>query len=178
MAAAADQLDESFIVNRTEVSYLLGVSERQVSRMTEQGMRQVKRGRWHLRDVFAFVKENAAAVGEGPTSDGLPLADAKRDLIVAQTAKVELERQRLAGELMPYSEHLHVCTELAAIFVSTLESLPAQAGPMLAGLDTLAAIEYQLEEATKHARHATVAKLEAARDDYRPANPGGESAAD
>ena len=156
--------DPSFTVTSTELARLLCTTAKEVTRLRLNGMPIKGKNQYSLADVFAWLQlEGGKGDGDDPS-----LTDAKRDLAVAQKAKVEIEVRKLHNELVPYEEVKHLMMGLVQVLSSGLEALPARTGARLAAMTSTAAAEDEIERECRYLREQLAASVGRFATDYLP----------
>lgn len=135
---------------------LLGMSTTQFYRHVQYGnFKKIKKGRYNAAQcVQAYIEylNNGKATGD--------IAEERKQLVVAQRQKIQLEMEEKRRELVPLVD-VHQCFNEAMVIVSSqLDGLPGRQAGELAGIDDPAVIRKTLFEETRRIRDATADKLE------------------
>jgi len=138
---ASDQITEqaafipdgfSYHVTHAQLGEVLGIGHSMIGKLREEGMPQVRRGVYDLRECVLYSLDKFRSAKPGDKSEQTTRAQ----LNVAQREKVLLENARTRGELLPVEAVRQLLQQVAVIVSSRLEGLPSRGGDDLADMTT------------------------------------------
>lgn len=189
--------DLVFLVTKTELAQLLGVSPRTVTRLEDAGLVADTPGRWALSSVLRYLygepsrpeleadelqdlDDDQAPDPAGQVelferpADSLPdLTTAKRDLAVAQRRKLDVDTARAQGELLPVDEATHAFMGLAGVMTDSLDGFAPRLAGVTAPLSDPAECEHAIEQECHQLRRDLARAVREFEADY---SPGGAAA--
>lgn len=157
------------IVSKKEFADLIGKSPRWISTLIDEGLPVAGGGG---RGVAVEI-DSAAAIDwliarevrreigiEGDDEEGAGSASSEDRLLKrARREKLQIEIDKERGRLVPNDAVMTLCTSIAAVYATQLDSLPSRCASDLAVLDDPAAIRARLFEETRRMRAATADRL-------------------
>ena len=139
----------SIVITTGEVAEVFGVTERAVQ-LWESDKRWIEsrgRDRWHLVSVVRGVYEGLiAAVNKKKGPEGKAYEDLELREQTAKTEKLEIEVQRMKGELVPAAEVERTAFELARATSEAFMNLPARLADELAAEKDAFTVRTRLED--------------------------------
>ena len=124
----------------------MGVTRQRIYQLRDQGILVAASGnRFALADVLRWLWDPTTGGPSDDATDGPDFQTAKRDLAVAQKAKIDLELAERRRELLPTEEVQLIYLQLAQLLVDGLTALPPRAGPVLVGVTDRAQAEAELD---------------------------------
>ena len=151
-------------VTTDALAELFAVSSRAINQMVAAGAPKVGRNRYALAEVMAWW------IGRRDHRALEQAESAREQLYQAQTAKTELEVERLAGEVISIDTFEATITEFLTTVIDRIEAAPAR---MTRSTDKRA----QLEEVTRDARDWLADQLGRLADRRAARAPSGNGAA-
>ncbi|HFH4653104.1 terminase small subunit [Pseudomonas aeruginosa] len=157
------------IVSKKEFADLIGKSERWVSKLIDEGLPVAGGGG---RGVAVQI-DSAAAIDwliarevrreigvDGDDDEGAGSASSEDRLLKrARREMLQIEIDKERRRLTPNDAVMTLCTSIAAVYATQLDSLPSRCASDLAVLDDPAAIRARLFEETRRIRAATADRL-------------------
>lgn len=136
-----------FIVDRSYLAELFGVSERAVNYFLEEGMPRVGHGRYDLRACTQWYLANKK---RRPTRDD----SAQIELLRAQCKKIELQVSIMRGDLIEAEAVKRAIFAMASTYTSQLDSLAPRMAGELADVQDAAYIESRLAQEARSIQKA------------------------
>jgi phage terminase Nu1 subunit (DNA packaging protein) len=121
-----DNISQTWIVDTSQMAELLGVGDRHIRKMAQDGMPKVKRGQYHAPTVIQWYLGNKTADGD--------TRDQRTKLYAAQTEKIETETAKLQETLLDADVVASEMMELATRAATGLDALEPRLSAAL-GLD-------------------------------------------
>lgn len=157
------------IVSKKEFADLIGKSERWVSKLIDEGLPVAGGGG---RGVAVQI-DSAAAIDwliarevrreigvDGDDDEGAGSASSEDRLLKrARREQLQIVIDKERRRLTPNDAVMTLCTSIAAVYATQLDSLPSRCASDLAVLDDPAAIRARLFEETRRIRAATADRL-------------------
>lgn len=143
--------DRDWTVTTRELSDLFMVTPRAIQLFVKSGMPKLSHGNYDLRQCIAWRIEKLQDKRATPPEDGSE-ADERRMLIRAQTAKYEVETDKLRGTLVDAELVGQVMNEVAALVAAQLDGLAPRVAGDLVGLADKADIQAKLFVETRQIR--------------------------
>lgn len=157
------------IISKKELADLIGKSERWVSKLIDEGLPIAGGGG---RGVAVQI-DSAAAIEwmiarevrreigvDGDDDEGAGSASSEDRLLKrARREKLQIEIDKERGRLVPNDAVMTLCTSIAAVYATQLDSLASRCASDLAVLDEPAEIRARLFEETRRIRAATADRL-------------------
>jgi len=148
-------IEDSTRVTRLVLSQILGVAEKTVTRLYQQGvLPQSVKGKYDLaKSVQAFIAYRShGAVHE-------ELRDGRKRWEDAKARREELLLRKLANELLPAEEAQVVVNEAMQIIASRMDGLPGRLASQLAGMSDPALIRKLLLDELRQIRATAADRL-------------------
>lgn len=161
----------ALVLSKKSVAQMMGKSERWVGKLMEEGLPYTGGGKgnpveidseafldWYIRrEVRRHIgddDEDEDGTGSASTED--------RMLKKVRREKLEIEVERLRGNLVPLDAVIEIMTRYAAIFASQLDSLPSRVASDMAVIEDPAEARHRLLEEVRRVRATTADGLVAA----------------
>ena len=146
----------STIVNREQLTEVLGLSKSRITQLVREGMPKIALGKFDGARCCRWYIDFKTR----PAKDSTDVLEARQRLYDAQLVKTKLETGRQRDELIPADEVLRDMHQLQAIVDAELEPLPATLAQELARLTDPAAVQNCIMSGANRARTRIADALE------------------
>lgn len=123
-------MDNNLILSTKETAEFFGTTSKTILEWKKAGCPQVKKGKWDLKQVFDWWKENIIA---DPGSDDESLAEARRRYWSAKAGNEELKQQQTRGDLISWDSVTSEWAKRVAEYKSGCFNLVNSLPPLLEG---------------------------------------------
>lgn len=132
------------------IAQLCSIDQRRIQQLAKDGvMIKGDRGRYHLaRSVHGYIKFLQSRLREGETGG---LGEHRKRLTSARADLAEMERQRVAGLLLPSDQVDEMWSRIVAVVKTRILAIPAKMAPRLLVLKRATEIEDALEKEVRDA---------------------------
>ena len=113
------------------VAEIFGVSEVQVRNYVKQGMPQVARGRYDVRECVQWLIDHKCASSKSVTE-----TSSASELNIARRRKIDLELAQAAGALVPVEQCAQSFVAIATAVANALDALGPRVAPVVMALGT------------------------------------------